>query len=528
MTVEPGAGGWRTRAVSFADLGVRLGVILVAYSLIEQWTLGLARLPESAFEGALVFPRLLLRAALPESSVSFGFIARACVSAAIVAVFVARPRRAWATWQESGIGPVARIIVAVPTVLLAWAYAAYPLNHFFAHAHLVDRLLVVVLAGATLWRPAFAIPFALAVAASARQLAHPMGLDYVAEPFGLLRVLILTGAFVVVRSVWQRVRPSDLVFLVLTLVAAGYVVSGLGKIRLGWFSHGLIGLMVPATYANGWLAFLEPDTIAAFTNRVLEVDVLMLVGTFVVEILAVFALVRRRGFMLFLLIWIGFHGGVLAISGIFFWKWMVFEAALFLLFFLRPSSPALKVFTANHALLSVPLILGGTIWFHPTSLTWHNAAASYSYRFEAVGESGRTYSLPPAFFAPYDHQFGMGNLGFLSPYHQLAITWGATSSIDVARLLLTIAPSDLERVEAEWGTIPLREDRAQDVDRFVERFVRSAQEEGSGGRLLRFIDPPPPHRHLRTGRGLSRPGAHCESGGAPGHLVLRRHRLSRD
>ena len=491
MSDEPAATGWRTRTASLVDLGMRLGVLLLAYSLMEQWTLGLARLPEAAYEGVLVFPQLLLRAAIPESGLSFGFLARGCVTAAVVAVAVARPRRVLATWQEGDIDPVVRIMVAVPTVILAWAYAAYPLNHFFGQVHLIDRVVVMVLAAGTLWRPAFAIPFAVAVAASARQLVHPMELDYVAEPFGLLRVLILTGAFVVVRSVWQRVRPSDLVFLVLTLVAAGYVVSGLGKIRLDWFAHGLIGLMVPATYANGWLAFLEPAAIEAFTNRVLDVDVLMLGGTFAVEILAVFALVRRRLSMAFLLGWIGFHGGVLAISGIFFWKWMVFEAALFLLFLLRPASPALKVFTTSHALLSVPLILGGTIWFHPTSLTWHNAAASYSYRFEAVGESGRTYSLPPAFFAPYDHQFGMGNLGFLSPYDQLPITWGATSSIDDARLLLTIAPGDLARIEAERGRVPLQEDRARNVDRFVERFVRSAQEPGPMERFFRLVDPPP-------------------------------------
>lgn len=488
--------GWpRLRELTetpFVGLGIRAATLLLVYLVLERWLMGLARLPEASYAGPVIAVAVLERF-LVEPGFAPGFLLRIGVLAALVSLLVARFATVRGRWSDLEQGALVRILVAVPTLLLAWDFATYDYNLYFDRSHLFDRLALAVLAGLVLWRPVFVLPFVTMAVAIIWQFNHPIGGYSVAEPFLLVRWLLLFFGFFLVRAVGTGHRASDFAFLAFTLLAASYFVAGLGKIRLDWFTQGDVALLLPATFANGWLGFLDHRTVGALTRALARVDWLLVAGMVVFECAAVLCLLRRGVFLFFLAAWPVFHLSVFALSGIFFWKWILLEVAILVLLLKRPRAP---VFSRRHFLLSVPLIFGGTIWFQPVNLSWYSAAVSYVYRFEGVGESGRRYSLPPGFFAPYDYQFTLGSFAYVSPYRQLDVVWGATRDRDAAAAMARAgARGDVEALERERGRWFFDAARAGRLDAFLQRFVGTYNERGSKRTPLGAVAPPP---HLWT------------------------------
>lgn len=478
----------------FAGLGLRVGALLGVYAVLEWWTLGLGRLPASSYWSTSILIEWLHRTFVPGRSPSLGTLLRMGVTVVLLIVLATRPRRFLRRWGEIDQGSVLRVVIGVAALVLGWAYSTYAYNYAFAQTHMADRLALVALAILTIWRPLFALPTALAVVAIVGQFFEPLGGYSVAEQFMLVRVLLLFTAYALVRAFWSEVHPSDLIFLILTLVASGYAVSGLGKIQLGWFSHGRIALLLPGAYTSGWLGFLEPETIGSITRTLLRLDVVMLVGAFVVEGLAFFALTSRRVLLFFLLSWIGFHLAIAALSGIFFWKWILLLSTLGGLLVVRRQAEALSVFSRPHALWSVPLILGGTLWFHPVNLSWYSVPLSYGYHFEAVGASGERYHISPAEFAPYDYQFALGGFGYLSPFRQLLGQWGARSFREtVEEVVAARHPADVDRLVEQRGRSFEDPPRVAVMGRFMQRYVESLRDDDrrTGLRALRLLRSPP-------------------------------------
>ena len=491
-------------------LGIRLAAILVVYGVLERWALGLGTLEEEAYAGTSILIGVARRLLVPPDTLSIGFLARLGVTVALLVAAWVKRRDLLAGWDEVDQGVLLRILVGLAAGVLAWAYSTYAYNYYFDQSHLGDRLVLVVLAVTLLWRPIFVFPFVLLTVAIVTQFYYPIGGYSVAEQYMLVRVLLLFGAFQLVRSVWPSVRASDVVYLVVTLVVAGYVAGGLGKLSLGWFGHGLVGLLLPGAYGNGWLHFLDPATIAAITSTALRLDVVLVGFTFVVEVLAIFALVRRGALLLFLPIWMGFHLGVVALSGIFFWKWIVFEIVLFALLLRRRESPALQIFSPAHALWSIPLILGGTVWFQPVNLSWYSVPVSYAYRLEVVDGAGNSAAVQPGDLAPYEYQFALAGFGYLSPYQQLPGNFGATSSRAQARQVVAAStPAEVEALEVEIGRVPENPATAAAFDRLMRAFM-VARSDREPSRLRRWLGAPPQHLRFADSKTVEAPGEWIE------------------
>ena len=473
------------------SLGMRVVSLLFVYLVLERWLLGVARLPPASYEEPLIAAEMG-KAFLVRPRFALSYALRIGVLAGLAYVLARHFRRVWIRWSELEQGAVLRLFVAVPTVVLAWAFATYDYNLYFDQAHLLDRLALVAFAALVFWRPLFVLPFALAAVAIIWQFNYPISSYSVAEQFLLVRVLLLFFGFFLVQAVGTSHRPSDFVFLVFTLLAASYFTGGLGKIRLDWFTQGNVALLLPATYANGWLGFLDPETVGTVTARILSIDWLLVAGTFVVECGAVFCFFRRRVFLFYLSVWIFFHLSVFALSGIFFWKWIIVESAVLLLLLTKGGAPTFAVFSRPHFVLSIPFIVGGIVWFGPVNLSWYNAAVSYTYRFEGVGESGRRFSLPPSFFTPYDYQFTLSGFGYLSPHRQLGVVWGAIGNRNDAEALAGArGQREVEALEEARGELFRDDTRAEQLDDFLRRFVGTFNERRSKRTLLSPLGPPP-------------------------------------
>ena len=470
MTLPARGGQARPDAVpateSAAALWARIGALVALTVGLERWVMRLTHLPAAAYEHPLIFWRLLLHLVSGEPQAALTLVAALAVLA-----LAARHRSLGPGWRDFEHGERLRILIVCTAALLAWVFATYEFNFYFGRAHHADRLLLLVLLSLVWWRPVAAPLFATAVVLIAWQFAFPIEGWSWAAPILPIRVLLLFGVFWGMRLVTGRARTADFLFVLFCMVAAHYWVSGLGKLRLGWPARDTIAFLLPSTYANGWLGFLAPATIAAAARVLLALNVPMKLATLLVECGAPFALARRGVLRAFLVAAIVFHAGIFLLSGILFWSWMLLEAVLLVLY-LRRGSPPLPIFGTRHFLLSVVLIGGGVLWFRPVRLSWLDARATYTYRMVAETEGGRSHTLGPIFFLPYDFQFTLNPFWYLVPEPRLSVTWGASGDpATAAALRRSSRPEQVLALETQIGRVRYNAERAAAFDAFMRRFV---------------------------------------------------------
>ena len=80
-----------------------------------------------------------------------------------------------------------------------------------------------------------------------------------------------------------------------------------------------------------WLAFLEPERVAALMRALAPWDPLLKACTLVIEVGALLFLWRRRGAVALAAGWILFHLGAFALTGMFFWSWITLDGVLLFL-----------------------------------------------------------------------------------------------------------------------------------------------------------------------------------------------------
>lgn len=408
------------------------------------------------------------------------------------AVFLAvRSRTGGPRWTELEHGPRLRLLTVIVAGSLAWVYATYPYNFHLDRAHVVDRLLLAALVPLVWWRPIALLAFIVALLPLAGQFAHPIGGFSWAAPILPIRALLLVCGFALLRMLTGRIRTADLVFVLCCLVAAHYWASGLAKLQLGWLRGDGVAWLLPATYAGGWLAFLDPATISAITAALARLNPLLCIGTLLLECGALLALTHRAALRTLLGAWIALHAAIFALTGILFWEWMLLDGAILLLLLLPGRAPEWPIFTRAHLALSVLLIGGAAVWFRPIPLAWLDSPASYAFRITATGASGRVYSLHPRFFAPYDYMFTVGDFAYLDASPRLPITWGATFDARIPQRLAHVPAEAVPALEAELGRNAFDPRRAADFDTFVRRFVGTWNARGGDRGAWADLAPPP-------------------------------------
>lgn len=449
-------------------VAVRVGTLLGVYVLIERWLMWISRLPPSRYEGSSIALELLHHA---------GWLPLLLV--ALVGTVVAFFRPLWLSWSELEHGRLVRGLIVLTAALMAWMYSTYDVNLYFDQRHALDRGLLVVLAALVWWRPFFVAPFVFLLLPVARQFQEPIGGYSLAQPLLPIRILILFVASFVLQVLSGNRKISDFACCFLVFVASAYVASGMAKVWSGWVTHGQIYCLLFATHANGWLPFVEPPAVTVVAKAVSLLDWPMRLATLLVECAAVLFLWRRRVLLLFLGGWIAFHLAVFALSGIFFWTWIILDSVLMAFFLVDRGTRSQQVFNPARFVLSVVLIGSSPLWLRPPRLSWFDVPVSYTYRFEATGEDGAERTLPPCFFAPYDYQFTLGDFGYLVDAPQPHIVWGTVSSRDLATsLAAATSTEDVWEIETGKGRNRYDERRAAELERFIRRFVSTFNARG--------------------------------------------------
>ncbi len=406
----------------------------------------------------------------------------------VTSVLVFR-KRLLLSWSQLSPLPEFRWFAAGMALALTATFGAQEFNLYFGHAYLIDRLVLLGLALLIALRPVFIVPFAIQVVAVGGQFSYPMSAHgWDEHMLGIYRLpihllLVIFTALLLRSDDDDRQAARSTVLVSLVVIAAGYWVPGITKLRMDWMTVPNVQYSFFGAWCHGWLCGVSPDRVVEVTNSLRRVAVPLQWATVLFECGAIFVLWRRMSLIL-LSVWIIFHFGALVLYGYAFWLWILIDAsALVFVFFRREVVCELKW---QHAVLAALLIATSSRWLNPNRLAWFNAPLANSYQFVAVTDKQKRYELPPEFFAPYDYIFTMKWFEYASEQRQ--VTGPYATTMDRRYALMT--GDALRRTQEQRGQKQRDEIRVEELSRFLKRYMKNWNTKRNNSSALQYLKPP--------------------------------------
>jgi hypothetical protein len=244
--------------------------------------------------------------------------------------------------------------------------------------------------------------------------------------FGAILYTVVDRVILRPRQLFQdegraTINPIDyVVFVVIALHFGNYFCSGLAKVLLNggpmsWLLHSnapanSAGLL---DYGRASFAMLLGDWTGQFYSLVERGNLLVNAIVLFSQLAAVVAILRVRWVFFLTLFYDLFHFLVFFFTGIFFWKWVVFNIGIVL---------ALRSFRYKqiHAALGavgMVLVVAGTNFFYIFWGGWYNTSAFHMERIYAVAADGQRYQVPSNYFGGASLSFAQHRIVPQMPGH---------------------------------------------------------------------------------------------------------------
>jgi len=221
----------------------------------------------------------------------------------------------------------------------------------------------------------------------------------------------------------------------------------------------------------------------------------------IVETAFLFVLWRRSLAVVLLTCIIAFHLGVFFMYGYFFWTWILLNASLLILLLRDWRTQKITVFGWPQLILSFAIITFASLWANPSHLGWYDTRMTYNYRYEAIGESGTKYTIPPRFFEPYGDVFTMSNFSYIVKDHGILVSpYGITGNRERAEKTQEArTPEEIFALESEIGLKKHDPARTEKFYAFVTRYISNWNVNHE--KAVDFGPLQPPAQFWSTGRG---------------------------
>ena len=342
--------------------------------------------------------------------------------------------RQHASWTRLDLGPHARLFVMAAAALLVWPFSTVGYNFFFDQGYILDRFILLGLWALVYVHPYWSVPMLVLLSTIIGQLMYPLTDASWHWPDKRLPFdfLVMFCSFLALRPFFRRHR-QPFILLTCTVVGSQYFHAGLNKMLLGphlwtWAAENRLShIFIGAHLNGGWLRPLSPATIHLLANMISTVDPVLAVVTLITECGAILLLLHPRLFPRILVAAAGLHVGILALTGIFFWKWILFD--LMLAFWLprswladvgieTPTTPTNRetravlvrqwlrgrgLFSARTFALFVILVLVSKPFLRNVPFAWWDTPYVTFFEIRGVGQSGRELLTGFAVLCPLRH-----------------------------------------------------------------------------------------------------------------------------
>lgn len=408
---------------SIFSLTIRSATLLLLYLLFERFMEGVTRLPPVSYEQPWLLAELLIRIGL----LKLGVLVCVTILLAVYGSLIDR-------WSKMPNGIAIRYFVLFLALLMTWAFTVYGYNYYYNQGHYLDRLLLLALLLLLWFRPVFIYPFLLLAYTLMWQFNTPnLGGSVFAHKLQVMHVLVMFAAAFLVYAITGNRGMKSYLFMTLCLVAGAYWEAAFAKLQLGWLSYGHLNRIIISSYAHGWMTLLDQASVLDISNYLALLDRPMQYIVIAVEAGCLFILWKRSFSMALLLAVTLFHMAVFALYGFLFWPWALLDLALLWLLLKTNKQPNFSVYSRNHLLISIVLILFSGLWAKPPKLGWFDTPLTYTVRYTVVDEQGELYPLTTRFFEPYGDVITFSAFSYLVEDHAvLTGPYGVTMNRSLA------------------------------------------------------------------------------------------------
>ena len=384
-------------------------------------------------------------------------------------------------------------VIAIQTYTIAFM----DFNHYHGEWFLADRILLVALAVYAVINP-YSLPlYLIQLVLLTNQLEVPDVVDYDRTHKSLILPILLSfWVFFVLKQLFvRRIRWTSFVLIMLSILSSWYLKAGIAKYQINWPATNNLYNMLAASVDAGWLHTVDTEFLQQVGSFLNKYHVALQYGGLVVEmLLPLLLLLHRQVALVCLAGFIAFHLMVYALSGIFFWQWIVMELIVMGVLVVDEAY-ADRLFTWENRLIYFTLLLINPLFVQITKLAWLDCGYINSYTFYLLDDQGKQKKLDSSFFAPYDVGFAKNRFYYLREEKHLARTLG--QCYDPHLVLLTAAwgehpnEENIKNVNAYRSAHGMDDYQREKSDRFIhflQTFTRNKLEHDP--QLISLIDVP--------------------------------------
>lgn len=321
-----------------------------------------------------------------------------------------------------------KYFIFILSFAIFWEASFLEMNYYYNDDFTIDKILLIISAILILRNSIFTFIFLLLALLIFYSTQFPLGSMVWTGIRPAYEILMLFVVFMIVKR-FRDVHTNIFILLAITLHAANYFIPGIAKIEISpnwyeWtFLNELNNLFI-SSYVNGWLGFLSEELIISIAQLLDKTEVLVTVGTMVIQLGALFLLYTKRVSIVF---FIGFellHLGIFFASGIFFWAWIIVNLGFIYLVKKLPKDSLEFLYSKQTFGVFIAVVLLSPLAYKPVALGWWDARVNTIYDFYATTESGEKIRLNRNDFSPYDTIFTQNRLYYLSDEKVATNTYG--------------------------------------------------------------------------------------------------------
>lgn len=455
------------------NLAADIALLALGYWIVDRATRGDGLLQLAGAVG--LRPRVGANGVPEVTGLAFGLAA----ALALVAPF-------W-SWDHVPQGDVVRLLAGSITAFLAWQAVTKDKDPVFPDRFGACRVLLFGSTVASFWSPALL----------------PLAAFLLTTPFALwqhhstlpMRMLLAIVAFVGLASAAALVVPAEwglfassatLWWFLLVIQVSHYFITALAKMWLGpkwysWVTDNRMHHLAASAYSWGWARFVPWSMWRRFIGVVKSVEKPMQAFGFGVELLAPLALLHPMAAVACCIGWALFHVGVLAVSGLLFWDWILADLVIAGAILMLPESVTGVAFGGWQALAGFVFMavfpLRHKLW-KPIPLGWWDTPFTQRMHWRAHGASGEVYGVYNNFMCPNERLYGKVHACFLAPARGITYHLGEIWKREVRDAIRAAGP-DLEKLELirdEFGVQPRSEAMADNHVAYLKRFFHAVNE----------------------------------------------------
>lgn len=349
------------------------------------------------------------------------------------------------TWFQFENYKTIRLLIIIPIFILAFHSCFAQYNYFANQYYILEKLIIIILAIATCFRP-YLVPLFLAMSLMFQgQFIYPIPGYLLFDKRILFDILIMFIAYGVINR--KISLPSFfIVFSILVVIVSNYFYAGISKV---WTSpHGYEWVLGKLDYSlihvnyKGWSI---SKNLIVFAEKY---GILLQSMALLIELSSILFFLKKRYAYLHIATFLMLHLGIFLMSGCFFWKWVALDFLLVIIIAKVPND----MFSLQTLKISFLAIITCHFWLSPFPVNWHPTKVNQSFAYEIAYDSGEVQQISKQNFAPFDNHFHHGKFHFLIDEKILPIkTFGYTMDYELSHKINLCNISEFETLESSFG-----------------------------------------------------------------------------